>query len=731
MCSLGLMEVAGSSFASNSVTGGVGAWGAGTMMPGFPAGGGGSGGAGEGGAIFNIGTGTVSDSAFVWNTATGGRGGGGGNNSVSGVGGSGGDGGAGGGSAIFGGGVTAIVNCTFAWNGGVGGAGGAGGWSGSPIRGDPEGGGGSGGSGGSGAAAIAGQCFVTNCTLAFNSGEGGAAGLGGSGQTAGLEGSPGDSGGPVSAAWLANTLLVANVPMNGSAHSGIDSDHNLWADNAAGIIGPLTSNGGPTLTMALPVGSPAIDAGDNASAPPTDQRGAARPAGAGADIGAYEAAAPGVVTPPQDCTITLFSTAQFSVLATGAQPLSYQWFFNATNLIATGPSPALQLTNVQLLQAGAYNVVITNAYGAVTSSPVVLTVLSTPPKLTLSPTNQTAWLGSAVSFQAAADGGPPLSFQWFFDGTNALPGATNAIFSLANLQPAQAGGYSVVVTNTVGAVTSGVATLTLTSPVVTSSTETALRAALVPGGTVTFASNGTITLGSSIEIAHDTVLDGTALDVTISGGGGTRVFYVDSGVHFTAIHVTIAFGGSDFGAGIYNAGGQLTLEQCRLVNNAARGSDGSSVAPVTGATDAGGGALYNTGTLEARACAFIGNSARGGQGVAGLTQWPLPTVSSGAGGAANGGALFNVGTATLAGCSFSSNTVAGGAGGAGAGGGPRSGRGAQALRHRRVSGRGRQRRRDLQLRDVDVIDQRLHGQRRRRRRRRRRGIGRCWGPGSG
>ncbi|MEU6371143.1 choice-of-anchor Q domain-containing protein [Streptomyces sp. NPDC046931] len=54
----------------------------------------------------------------------------------------------------------------------------------------------------------------------------------------------------------------------------------------AALIGPLTDNGGPTDTAALLPGSPALDAADGC--PATDQRGVARPQGAGCDIGAYE-----------------------------------------------------------------------------------------------------------------------------------------------------------------------------------------------------------------------------------------------------------------------------------------------------------------------------------------------------------------------------------------------------------------------------------------------------------
>jgi hypothetical protein len=54
-------------------------------------------------------------------------------------------------------------------------------------------------------------------------------------------------------------------------------------------LGPLANNGGPTQTMALYVGSPAIDAGSDSGCPATDQRGVPRPQGRHCDIGAYEA----------------------------------------------------------------------------------------------------------------------------------------------------------------------------------------------------------------------------------------------------------------------------------------------------------------------------------------------------------------------------------------------------------------------------------------------------------
>ena len=98
--------------------------------------------------------------------------------------------------------------------------------------------------------------------------------------------------------------IVANT--TGSPNcSGIISEvrgYNLDSDGSCGftqstditdtdpLLGPLADNGGPTRTMALPPGSPAIDKGGTVAngCPATDQRGVSRPRGPACDIGAFE-----------------------------------------------------------------------------------------------------------------------------------------------------------------------------------------------------------------------------------------------------------------------------------------------------------------------------------------------------------------------------------------------------------------------------------------------------------
>jgi uncharacterized delta-60 repeat protein len=67
--------------------------------------------------------------------------------------------------------------------------------------------------------------------------------------------------------------------------------------------------------------------------------------------------------------------------------------------------------------------------------------------------------GGTVYFHANATGARTLNYQWQCNGTN-IVGATNALLALRNVQPEQAGSYSVVIRNTWGSVTN-CATLTV------------------------------------------------------------------------------------------------------------------------------------------------------------------------------------------------------------------------------------------------------------------------------
>jgi hypothetical protein len=241
-----------------------------------------------------------------------------------------------------------------------------------------------------------------------------------------------------------NTILAGNSPSNCSGTIA-DAGHNLSSDNScvftgAGslnntdpMLGPLADNGGPTLTLALLPGSPAIDAGDDSAAPPTDQRGVARPVGAASDIGAYECSAPFVATVSPSQTVERGSGVNLWIYTKGDPASGYLWFCNVTNLVTCGTNCWSELTNCQLSQAGTYTVVVSNTFGAVTSAPFMLNVIPTVERRPVPGLNLVGEIGSLLKLERAASlsstpnwlpldvvnlTNPP---QYWFDLTKPLP----------------------------------------------------------------------------------------------------------------------------------------------------------------------------------------------------------------------------------------------------------------------------------------------------------------------
>jgi hypothetical protein len=171
---------------------------------------------------------------------------------------------------------------------------------------------------------------------------------------------------------------------------------------------------------------------------------------------------PVITSQPTNQTVSVGENATFTVTASGPPPLYYQWFLNDTNNpIGGATTNSLTLVNSQTNQAGNYFVRVTNTYGPTFSSNAVLTV-SPLPKITSHPISQTVFPGGTAIFTVSAySAAQPLTYQWFFDATNLLAGATNASLTLTNIQVPQTGLYSVQVSNSYGSVNSSNANLNI------------------------------------------------------------------------------------------------------------------------------------------------------------------------------------------------------------------------------------------------------------------------------
>ncbi|MFI5399240.1 MAG: choice-of-anchor Q domain-containing protein [Candidatus Binatia bacterium] len=223
-----------------------------------------------------------------------------------------------------------------------------------------------------------------------------------------------------------------------------------------------------------------------------------------------------------------------------------------------------------------------------------------------------------------------------------------------------------------------------------SCTKAALNAALTAGGNVTFNCGPdpvTITVTSRKTIGANTSIDGGNL-ITISGGGTTQVFAVDSGVTLSVANLTIANGGSTSANGGSGHGGAIVNRGTLNVNNTTfSGNSANASGYLSSAT---GGAVYNgfSSTLTVTSSTFSGNSAVNSSvdsssaygGAIDCSNGSTLTVSNSTfsgnsayapGDASDGygGAIFNNGgTLTVTNSTFSGNRSGGGPGGHAAGG---------------------------------------------------------------
>ena len=179
---------------------------------------------------------------------------------------------------------------------------------------------------------------------------------------------------------------------------------------------------------------------------------------------------PVFVTEPQSQTAIQGQNASFNVTMNGTTPFTFQWQFNSVN-IPNATNHVLTLNNVTTNNAGNYGVLVTNADGFAVSTQAVLTVI-VPPSFVTQPVSLTNNANTRATFSVVANG-TALAYQWFKNGTNSLTDGTNIsgsatpTLTLSNVFGADAGAYSVQISNLAGPLMSSNATLTVIDPVIT------------------------------------------------------------------------------------------------------------------------------------------------------------------------------------------------------------------------------------------------------------------------
>ena len=413
---------------------------------------------------------------------------------------------------------------------------------------------------------------------------------------------------------ISGSLALASANnLIGGVSSGLTNgvNGNLIGVNAP-KLGPLADNGGPTQTVALLSGSPAIDAGalsfvivgGTINAPTLDQRGGVRgPAGLNAgttvDIGAYEA------------------TSSYRVSATGDTSSN-----SGTLRSAVGWANANQNNNPANIKAPAPNTIvftssqpITLSGGALVLSNSVTPISITGPGanlLTLSASN-----GSRV-FQVTAGTKASISGVTITGGSALATGGQSGLgggidnFGNLTLSGIAISGNSAI--NGGGFANEAKATASIVNSTVSSNTAT---------------TGGGIYNAGTLSVSNSTI----AGNFASSQGGGVANFGTLSTVSTTIAHNNVASGGT--GGGLQNNGGVVGLYNTIVSQNTAGTTSPATYSDVAGAI------------LPASSNNLIGSDATAGLGTLASNGGPTQTIALLAGSPAIGAGSSTISGVTV------------------------------------------------------------------------------------
>lgn len=166
---------------------------------------------------------------------------------------------------------------------------------------------------------------------------------------------------------------------------------------------------------------------------------------------------------PASQLVTAGSNLTMSVAAAGSTPLTYQWQLNGVSLAGASKS-IYKAPKIGGEAVGNYTVIVSNALGAVTTTPPAALTVQFAPLIVTQPADEMTALGRPTKFFVTTLGvnvrTNPFVAQWYFDG-NLLPRAGKLSLNIPVTRATNAGTYYLVISNSYGAVTSSPAILTI------------------------------------------------------------------------------------------------------------------------------------------------------------------------------------------------------------------------------------------------------------------------------
>lgn len=231
------------------------------------------------------------------------------------------------------------------------------------------------------------------------------------------------------------------------------------------------------------------------------------------------------------------TTAQFSVIASGAAPLTYQWY-EGTAPINGATNSTLSFTCAPADDGTTYQVIVTNYVGSVTSSVATLTVL-TNLQIDGPLTSIQRNAGSVAAFEIVAEGAGPITYQWHNGDGSTILGATNPVLWLSHVQLTNDGAsYYVSVINPYTSIDSDPATLNVQARPANVPTNGYAKVVVADGPVAFWQLNESAASSTAV----DTV---GSFDGSYVAGTGNFTFGVPTGVpHDTNVGVGVIGGAS-------------------------------------------------------------------------------------------------------------------------------------------------------------------------------------------
>jgi len=300
---------------------------------------------------------------------------------------------------------------------------------------------------------------------------------------------------------------------------------------------------------------------------------------------------PQVFSDPTSPPLFVGDTLNLSVDAGGTPNLSYQWRKN-TAPISGATSSSYIKPSVTAADNGSYDVVITNDFGTTTSAGVAIVVNTlTAPSISQGPVGRTLYPGGTLNLRVVASGGH-LAYQWS-KNSSPIANATNSAYVVNSVTTADAGSYTVSVTNSLATASGGPAVVTI--PSLTGGTFAAVVAADAPEAWWRLDETGGATVMADALGRHDGFYSNSSGGLTLGSAGA-----VSNGVFGTAASFN---GSSGFGWVPYSPalnGGQFSVECWVFLTNVVNG-----ISPVSSHDSPAAG--YFIGTQSGEWHGFIGS----------------------------------------------------------------------------------------------------------------------------